>query len=77
MKHFGLREINVPAFCFENVPAFVAARNIPVDLPELGRFTADVSFGGNFFAQIDLGGSPLKIRPENGSRLRELGLLAR
>ena len=63
--------------CFENVPAFVAARDIPVELPDLGKFKADVSFGGNFFAQIDISGTPLKIRPENGSRLRDLGLLAR
>ncbi len=63
--------------CFENVPAFVAAQNIPVELPEIGKLVADVSFGGNFFAQIDLSRTPIKIRPENGSRLRELGLLAR
>ncbi len=63
--------------CFENVPAFVAAQNIPVELPEIGKLVADVSFGGNFFAQIDLSRTPMKIRPENGSRLRELGLLAR
>ena len=63
--------------CFENVPAFVAAQNIPVELPEIGTLIADVSFGGNFFAQIDLSRTPMKIHPENGSRLRELGLIAR
>lgn len=62
---------------FENVPAFVAARDIPLELPGLGEVRADLSFGGNFFAQIDLKDTPLKIRPENGSRLSELGLVAK
>lgn len=62
---------------FENVPAFVAAEGLAVELPGIGELRADVTFGGNFFAQIDLKGTPLKIRPENGSRLSELGQLAK
>jgi proline racemase len=62
---------------FENVPAFVAAEDITVELPEIGELKADVAFGGNYFSQINLAGTALKIRPENGSRLRELALIAR
>lgn len=62
---------------FENVPAFVAAEDVALELPEIGRVRADISFGGNFFAQIDLENTPLRIRPENGSRLSELGQIAK
>jgi proline racemase len=62
---------------FENVPAFVAAEDIAVDLPEIGQVRATISFGGNFFAQIDLKDTPLRVRPENGRRLSELGLIAK
>ncbi len=62
---------------FENVPGFVAAEDIPVELPGLGSLTADVAFGGNYFAPIDLSGTDLKVRPENAGQLKELGLMAR
>jgi proline racemase len=67
----------VVATTFENVPGFVAAENIPIELPGLGDLKADVAFGGNYFASIDVSGTDLKVCPENGSRLKELGLLAR
>ncbi len=38
---------------------------------------ADVSFGGNYLCQIDVSGSDLRIRPENGRRLAEIGLIAK
>jgi proline racemase len=62
---------------FENVPAFVAERDVPVDLPEYGRVTADVVFGGNYFGIIRWDRSRLPICPDNGSRLSRLGLIAR
>ncbi|MBX2842196.1 MAG: 4-hydroxyproline epimerase [Flammeovirgaceae bacterium] len=36
-----------------NVPAFLAAENIEVECPELGKLNVDVAFGGNFYAIID------------------------
>src|SRR5258708_39848593 len=36
-----------------NVASFLAAGNIIVDCPELGKLRADVSYGGNFYAIID------------------------
>jgi proline racemase len=62
---------------FENVPAFVAERDVPVDLPEYGRVTADVVFGGNYFGIIKWDRSRLPIAPENGSRFSRLGVIAR
>ncbi len=37
-----------------NVPAFLAAENIEVDCPELGPLNVDVSYGGNFYAIVDV-----------------------
>lgn len=37
-----------------NVPAFLAAENLEVECPELGTLTIDVSYGGNFYAIVDV-----------------------
>lgn len=62
---------------FENVPAYVAAQDIPLDLPGVGRVTADIAWGGNYFGIIDVRDSTLKIRPETGRQLSEIGVTAR
>lgn len=62
---------------FENVPCYVAERDIPIDLPGVGRVSADISFGGNYFIQINLGDHAKRIGPENGQYLSELGLVAK
>lgn len=36
-----------------NVPSYLAATDIPVDCPDLGRLYVDVSYGGNFYAIVD------------------------
>lgn len=37
-----------------NVPAFLAAESLTVECPELGVLTVDVSYGGNFYAIVDV-----------------------
>jgi 4-hydroxyproline epimerase len=37
-----------------NVPSFLAAENVAVDCPGLGLLAADISYGGNFYAIIDI-----------------------
>jgi 4-hydroxyproline epimerase len=36
-----------------NVPAFLAARDIVVECPDLGPLQMDVAYGGNFYAIVD------------------------
>jgi proline racemase len=60
---------------FENVPAYVAEQDVPVDVPGYGTLKVDVAFGGNYFAIVKWDDPDLKIDPENGSRFQELGLL--
>ncbi|MES1214052.1 MAG: 4-hydroxyproline epimerase [Bacteroidota bacterium] len=37
-----------------NVPAYLAASELTVDCPELGELVIDVSYGGNFYAIVDV-----------------------
>ena len=44
----------VTAVRFTNVPAFLAASDLKINCPGLGTLTMDVSYGGNFYAIIDI-----------------------
>jgi len=37
-----------------NVPAYLAAEGLTVECPDLGTLTVDVSYGGNFYAIVDV-----------------------
>ncbi len=37
----------------ENVPSFLHTANLEIELPEMGRLTVDVSYGGNFYAIVE------------------------
>jgi 4-hydroxyproline epimerase len=37
-----------------NVPAYLAATELTVDCPDLGELVIDVSYGGNFYAIVDV-----------------------
>lgn len=37
-----------------NVPSFLAAEGVAVECPDLGMLTVDVSYGGNFYAIVDV-----------------------
>lgn len=37
-----------------NVPSFLAEENIDVECPDLGKLKVDVSYGGNFYAIVDV-----------------------
>ncbi|WP_245272283.1 proline racemase family protein [Xanthobacter sp. 126] len=50
---------------------------MPFDLPGIGSLKADIVWGGNYFGIIDLRGTSLRISPENGSQLSQLGVIAR
>jgi len=62
---------------FENVPAYVAAQDIPLELPGLGALKADLVWGGNYFGIIDIRGKGLEIGPDTGTQLSQAGVAAR
>lgn len=44
----------VTAVKLTNVPAYLAAEGLMVDCPDLGELIIDVSYGGNFYAIVDV-----------------------
>ncbi len=58
-KSVGSRESGVESFKVEsvkltNVPSFLHSTELVVDCPELGELVVDVSYGGNFYAIVDV-----------------------
>jgi len=51
--HYSMTGGKVAAVRIVNVPSYLAAQNLAVECPELGRLTVDVAYGGNFYAIID------------------------
>lgn len=58
----------------ENVPSFLAQRDLEVEVPGAGRFRVDLAFGGSFFALLDAAAHGLDLSPTRHPQLIELGL---
>jgi proline racemase/trans-L-3-hydroxyproline dehydratase len=57
-----------------NVPSFLYAKDVAIDLPEIGAINVDVAFGGNFFALVQAKDLGISVHPRNSTRLIELGM---
>jgi 4-hydroxyproline epimerase len=60
-----------------NVPAYVAARGIDVDVPGFGPLTVDVAYGGNFYAIVEPQGRYESLDALGAARLAELSRTVR
>jgi len=58
---------------FQNVPSFVYARDVEIELPLYGRFPVDVAFGGAFYAILPADRIGLQVMPERTTQLVEAG----
>jgi 4-hydroxyproline epimerase len=56
----------------KNVPSYVAATGIQVDVGGIGPLTVDVAYGGNFYAIIEPQGAYIGLDALGASRLVEL-----
>jgi proline racemase len=63
----------VPSVAFHNVPAFRFAQGLSVDT-SAGPVTADVAFGGAFYALVEAAALGVEVRPENAPLLTRLGM---
>jgi trans-L-3-hydroxyproline dehydratase len=59
---------------FLNVPSFVLAADLRVDVPSLGNVTYDIAFGGAFYAYVDADPLGIDISPENYGQLIDVGM---
>ena len=62
----------VGAVSFVNVPSYVSGRQIPVQLAE-GVVGVDVSYGGAYYASVNVADLGMTIQPGNLARFIELG----
>lgn len=58
---------------FENVPAFPVILDAEIEVPEIGRVTVDVAYGGMFYVIADVEPLGLRIRPEEAGELARVG----
>ncbi|MCL4133080.1 UNVERIFIED_CONTAM: hypothetical protein GTU68_063424, partial [Idotea baltica] len=56
-----------------NVAAFVAERDVALDVPGIGTLRVDTAFGGDSFVMVDAGDIGIEITPDNGGKLARLG----
>ncbi|NLF11577.1 MAG: proline racemase [Anaerolineaceae bacterium] len=71
-----IQDGEVESVTFDNVPAFVLHQDVAVRVPDLGEIIADVAFGGNFFALVDVDANGLNVslEPASAGRLADLGM---
>ncbi|WP_408009220.1 proline racemase family protein [Pseudalkalibacillus sp. A8] len=62
----------VESVSFKNVPGFLEKRDVVIDAGELGSITVDISYGGNYFAWVDVEQVGEEIHVSNGSQLKKL-----
>jgi proline racemase/4-hydroxyproline epimerase len=58
-----------------NVESRLVARDVTVEVPELGPITGDVAYGGNWFFIVDP--SPIPVNPRNLRRLNDVTIAIR
>lgn len=58
---------------FENVPAFALHLDAVIDVPELGKVTVDVAWGGMFYAIADAEALGFRLVPEEGQKIVRAG----
>jgi proline racemase len=62
---------------FENVPAFATHLDAVIEVPELGRVTVDVAWGGMFYVIADAERLGLAIEPDNAGEIARVGEMLR
>ncbi|SPU46524.1 4-hydroxyproline epimerase [Brevundimonas diminuta] len=60
-----------------NVPAYLAAEGIEIEVPGLGPLSVDVSYGGNYYAIVEPQGAYTGLDDLGASRIIELSGLVR
>ena len=58
----------------ENVPSFLFAHDLALDVPGVGSLRVDIAFGGNFFLVVPVEQVGLTIDMRHNQRLVELGM---
>lgn len=60
-----------------NVPSYLAAEGVKIDVPGFGPLTLDISYGGNFYAIIEPQGSYTSLDDLGAARILQLSPIIR
>src|SRR6266704_2303830 len=60
---------------FLNVPSFLYAQDVEIEVHAYGRLTVDVAFGGAFYAFLPAAQLGLSITPEHANQLAAAGIM--
>jgi proline racemase len=63
----------VRSVTFQNVPAFAVHLDAQLTVPELGRLTVDVAYGGMFYVIADAPSLGLQLTPDEGRQIVRVG----
>ena len=66
---YKMKNNKVKSVKLVNVPSYLAAEGLTVNCPELGELTIDVSYGGNFYAIVDVQENFKGLEHYTGSQL--------
>lgn len=66
---YAMENDKVKSVKLVNVPSYLAAEGLSVNCPDLGELTIDVSYGGNFYAIVDVQENFKGIEHYTGSQL--------
>jgi 4-hydroxyproline epimerase len=69
---YGVQGEKVSWVRIRNVPAYLAAEGIEIDVPGFGPLTVDVSYGGNYYAIVEPQGAYEGLDALGASRIVEL-----
>lgn len=56
-----------------NAPAFVAHLDAEIEVPELGKVTIDIAYGGMWYTIVHAPSIDLDLVPSNGKQISRLG----
>jgi len=65
------------AVSFDNVPAFVGHLDAAIEVPELGRITVDVAWGGMWYVIADADALGIPLEPDHAASIARAGQMIR
>jgi proline racemase len=65
------------AVSFDNVPAFAAYLDARIEVPELGRITVDVAWGGMWYVIADADALGIPLEPDHAGTIARVGQMIR
>lgn len=74
---YGVEGERVAWIRIRNVPSYLAARDLSIEVPGFGKLTLDVAYGGNFYAIIEPQGPYTSLDKLGAARIVELSRTVR